>query len=345
MMKNPFSLAFGKSPINYIERVMQKNEIINSFSEDNPPYQVCMVTGVRGAGKTVILTEIARYFREEEKWIVIDLSPERDLMQTMAAQLSNTSGLISLFRDAKINLSFLGLGIEMDGVPPITDVSVAIDRMLEHIGKCKKKVLITVDEVTSNEYIREFVSEFQIYMRKDYPVFLLMTGLFENIYELQNEKSLTFLYRAPKVDLRPLNEGMIANKYEKIFSITRDEAMAMARETKGYPFAFQVLGYLCWKNKTKWTENLDEYSQYLEEYVYEKLWSEMSVNDKQVVVAIAQSNNGRVSNIRELSDKSSANFSVYRDRLIKKGIITAWSYGYLEFSLPRFKEFVLKKDI
>ncbi len=56
-MKNPSTLAFGKSPINYIERVMQKNEIIDNFSDENPPYQVCMVTGVRGAGKTVILTE------------------------------------------------------------------------------------------------------------------------------------------------------------------------------------------------------------------------------------------------------------------------------------------------
>lgn len=342
-MKNPFTLAFGKSPINYIERAMQKNEIINSFSEDNPPYQVCMVTGVRGAGKTVLLTEIARYFREEEDWIVVDLNPERDLLQSLAAELCNSSQLVPLFQDAKINLSFLGLGIEMDGVPPITDISVAIERMLERIGK-KKKVLITIDEVTSNEHMREFVSEFQIYMRKEYPVYLLMTGLFENIYELQNEKSLTFLYRAPKVELRPLSESMIAQRYEKIFSLTKEDARAMARETKGYPFAFQVLGYLCWKNKAKWTEILEEYSQYLEEYVYEKLWSEMSVNDRKVITAIAKSSNGKVSDIRELTDKSSANFSVYRDRLIKKGVISALSYGYLEFTLPRFREFVLKME-
>ena len=343
-MKNPFTLAFGKSPINYIERAMQKNEIINSFSEDNPPYQVCMITGVRGAGKTVILTEIARYFREEEEWIVIDLSPERDLLQSFAAALCNSSQLIPLFQDAKINLSFLGLGIEMDGVPPITDISVAIDRMLERIGKKKKKVLITIDEVTSNEHMRRFVSEFQIYMRKDYPVYLLMTGLFENIYELQNEKSLTFLYRAPKIELRPLSETMIAQKYEKIFSLTKEDARAMARETKGYPFAFQVLGYLCWKNKTKWTEILEEYSQYLEEYVYEKVWSEMSINDRKVVIAIAKSPTGKVGDIRELTDKNSANFSVYRDRLIKKGVVSALSYGYLEFTLPRFREFVLKME-
>ena len=56
----------------------------------------------------------------------------------------------------------------------------------------------------------------------------------------------------------------------------KDEALQMAKETKGYPFAFQVLGYLCWRNEAEWTEVLPEYSQYLEEYVYEKLWSELS---------------------------------------------------------------------
>ncbi len=343
-MRNPFTLTFGKSPINYIERTMQKNDIINSFSDDNPSYQVCMITGVRGSGKTVMLTEIARYFREDEEWIVIDLSPERNLLQAFAAALCNLAQLVSVFQDAKINLSFLGLGVEMDGVPPITDISVAIDRMLERIAKKKKKVLVTIDEVASGEHICEFVSEFQIYMRKDYPVFLLMTGLFENIYELQNEKSLTFLYRAPKVRLRPLSEGMIAKKYESIFSLTSEEARAMAKETKGYPFAFQVLGYLCWKNKAKWTEILDEYSQYLEEYVYEKVWSEMSINDQKVITAVAHSKSGKVSDIRELADKDSRNFGVYRDRLIKKGVIAASSYGYLEFTLPRFREFVLKME-
>jgi hypothetical protein len=37
-----------------------------------------MITGVRGSGKTVMLTDIAKHFRENEGWIVMDLSPERD---------------------------------------------------------------------------------------------------------------------------------------------------------------------------------------------------------------------------------------------------------------------------
>ena len=138
-MTNPFSLSFGKEPLSFIERGRQSREIIDSFSEENPSCQVYMITGVRGSGKTVLLTDIAKHFRREKDWIVVDLSPERDLLQMLAADLSNRPELLSIFQDAKINLSFLGLGLEIDGVPPITDVSVAVTRMLERLGKKNKK--------------------------------------------------------------------------------------------------------------------------------------------------------------------------------------------------------------
>ena len=210
-----------------------------------------------------MLTEINKTFRAEEDWIVIDLSPERDLLQSFAANLSNYPSLSEVFREAKINLSFLGLGVEIEGVSPITDLNVAVTRMLEKIKKKHKRVLVTIDEAVCNDTMKEFVSLFQIYMRQDLPVFLLMTGLYENIYELQNEKTLTFLYRAPKIELRPLNIGMIAEKYKSIFELTDEEATEMAKETRGYPFAFQVLGYLCFKHNTGWHNVLPEFSQYL----------------------------------------------------------------------------------
>ena len=117
-----------------------------------------------------MLTEINKTFRAEEDWIVIDLSPERDLLHP---------SLSEVFREAKINLSFLGLGVEIEGVSPITDLNVAVTRMLEKIKKKRKRVLVTIDEAVCNDTMKEFVSLFQIYMRQDLPVFLLMTGLYE----------------------------------------------------------------------------------------------------------------------------------------------------------------------
>ena len=59
-------------------------------------------------------------------------------------------------------------------------------------------------------------SSFQTFIREDYPVFLLMTGLFENIRNLQNEDTLTFLYRTPRIELKPLGIIGMANNNGKM---------------------------------------------------------------------------------------------------------------------------------
>ena len=203
-------------------------------------------------------------------------------------------------------------------------------------------MLISVDEVTNSEYIRIFASSFQIFLRNDYPIFLLMTGLYENIYNLQNDKVLTFLYRAPKLILEPLNYTAIRKQYMDIFSLDIDAAGELASLTKGYPFAFQVLGYLYWENRNKKTleQILPEYDQYLDEYVYSKIWSELSDLDKKIVTEMSLSGETQVKALRERLDMKSELFSVYRERLKRKGVIISKEYGKVTLALPRFDEFV-----
>lgn len=222
---NPFSLTFGKEPVDAISRDKQRNEIVDGFTAENPEFHVCMITGVRGSGKTVMMTEVSAEIRKGKDWIVAELSPERDMLLALTAELSNKKELLQIFRDAKINLSFLGFGLEIDSEPPITDVVVALDRMLGQLSSKGKKVLVTVDEAVSNAHVREFASQFQIYMRKNHGVFLLMTGLYENMHDLQNEDTLTFLYRAPKFEMEPLNARLVARQYQRVFEVPESEAV------------------------------------------------------------------------------------------------------------------------
>ena len=339
-MDNPFTLTFGKEPVSLISREQLTAEIMEGFMPEHPDQQVLMLIGVRGSGKTVTMTNISNEFRKAKDWIVIDLNPERDMLQMLAAELSNHQGLGQLFADASINLSFLGFGLSIDGQPPITDVSVALDRMLATLSKHRKKVLITIDEATSSARMREFAAQFQIYLRKNYNVYLLMTGLYENVNELQNEKSLTFLYRAPKIEMKPLSIAMIAQKYGEIFHLSDKDSLAMAKATSGYAYAFQLLGYLCFKRKRPYLEVLSEYDANLEQYVYEKIWSGLSDLDQRVLCAMASTTDTKVEKIREIVEKNSSQFSTYRNRLIKKGLVRPTKYGHLDFTLPRFREFV-----
>ena len=85
-MQNPYTLTFGKEPIEYIKRIAEERQILEDFLSPNPPQQVYMISGVRGCGKTVFMTDISQEIGRDEDWIVVDLNPYKaDLMQEAAA--------------------------------------------------------------------------------------------------------------------------------------------------------------------------------------------------------------------------------------------------------------------
>lgn len=337
---NPYTLYFGKEPAQMIARLTEYDEICDSFLAENPSQLLYMITGVRGSGKTVLMTEIQKDISKQDDWIAIELNPAKDMLTSLAAKLYNHVKISEIIRKAKINLSFFGIGMSIDSADPITDIETAISRMLAEIKKYGKRVLITVDEASSTEYMRIFASSFQIFIRQDMPVFLIMTGLFENIDALQNDKILTFLFRAPKIRLKPLNIGRMAANYERTLGVTSDEAREMAQMTMGYPFAYQVLGYYTFENNGDYRSAIPAFRQQLDEYVYDKIWSELSKKDKEILFALSNSEDGRVTDIRDTLGMKTNEFGTYRNRLVKKGVINGDEYGYITFSLPMFKEYV-----
>lgn len=304
--------------------------------------QIYMVTGVRGSGKTVMMTNIADILSKRDDWIVVELNATRDLLQSLASRLYAVPELHDCFLKAKLDFSAFGLGVTIENAAPVTDVEDMVAKMLDQLQKLGKRLLITIDEVVYSEQMKVFASAFQIFTRQEYPIFILMAGLYENIYELQNNKSLTFLYRTPKIILEPLNLTAVRQQYKNIFALEEEKAERMAALTRGYPFAFQVLGYLYWEHRDTRTldEILPEYDQYLEEYVYSKIWSEMSEKDKEILQVLAVSGEIKVKNLREKLGLASEQFSVYRERLKRKGVIDTRQYGMASMALPRFEEFI-----
>ena len=340
-MNNPFELTFGLKPSNYISRLKQSDEIISNF-KSRTGNKLFLITGVRGTGKTVMLSHISKQFENEKNWIVIELIPNYDMLEQFASALYDSSIMNKIFNNKTFGFSFSGISFSISGEKPITNVISLIEVLLDRIKKCDKSVLIAVDEVSNNDYVKTFTQAFQLLIRKEYPIHLLMTGLYQNIYELQNDKDLTFLYRAPKISLEPLNLAAITNSYQELLNITKEEALLLAKETKGYAYAYQVLGYLVFeKQNPKLDDKLyAKYDQYLEEYVYEKMYSELSTNDKKILKAFTSDDINSVDNLLLKSKMKKNVFSVYRDRLIKRGIVEGVDYGKNSIILPRFIEFI-----
>ena len=69
-----------------------------------------MITGLRGSGKTVLMTRIEKRLRENLDWIVVDVNPEQNVMEEIVAYLSNWHSLV---QDASVSLSAMGIGVNM----------------------------------------------------------------------------------------------------------------------------------------------------------------------------------------------------------------------------------------
>jgi hypothetical protein len=117
----------------------------------------------------------------------------------------------------------------------------------------------------------------------------------------------------------------------------------MAKRTRGYSFAFQVLGYLMWEKHGFSDEVDDEYRQLLADLSYDKIWSELSPKDRRLAWGIAQSRSGQVGEVRSILGIQTNEFNPYRRRLVRKGIIDGSERGYVRFLLPCFESYVIER--
>ena len=337
---NPFCLSFGKEPDRYVKRADAYMQITDTFNSISPSSNCYLIMGVRGSGKTVLLSTILNEYRENDEWIAISLNPGRNLLEMLAAGLYEDAKLQKYFIEASLNLSKFGIGLDIKKNPPISDIQIAIEKMVKIVNDKGKRLLITIDDVTKSNDVISFASAFQDLILKRMDVFLLMTGLYENIYNLQRDKRCSFLLRAEKVILNPLSTIGMKKQYQQTFQCDEKEALKMALFTKGYSYAFQVLGYIMWDRDCKMEDAIASFDERMAEYCYEKIWEDLSDKEKEIVVLLANNEKMKTVNIAENIGVSAKTFSVQRDRLIKKGIIDGREHGIVSLLLPRFDEFV-----
>ena len=347
--KNPFTVSFGRIPYEYIPRPRQTQQILDMFNEMPVTDQMYMIVGVRGSGKTVMLNTVISELKKEPEWIVLKISPNDNILETLYRDLWNHDFMKEHFSKKAVNWKLKAGPVEVSSGDkadfPEPSLNLRIDEMLEYADKKKKKVLVGIDEITDSESMIAFSSALQIFIGNNRPVYFLGTALHENLERLRNVSNLTFLYRAPRIQLQPLDLAVISDSYQTTLGISEKRADQMAVLTKGYSFAYQALGFVYWENKEKLKELNDivpEYDYYLSDFSYKKIWSELSEKDKKVSWAISLHDGEKVSVIREECGMSSGLFSVYRERLKNRGIINVTIYGKISFSLPRFSEFIQK---
>lgn len=350
-MQNPFTTTFSKTPEYTYIATPETEEILDNFSYENPFESVYKITGVRGSGKTVILAKIEEELRnmnsKDKKWLVFDLNPSRDMLVQTAAMLHKNGFGKSETKSSGITVSATVLGsggsfcYSSEKENNFFDIGVEVENMLQQVQKNGNKVLIGIDEVSKTPEMIMFASEYGRWLRANYPVYLVCTGLYENIREVSNVRNLTFFRRASTVKTEPLNMVRMSEMYKKQLSVDIQEAREMAKLTKGYAYAFQQLGVLYFKKKSEESllDILPDFKAELFAYSYEKIWEEMTEADRFLASLLVEKDEWKREEVlRQMKDKA-GNYSMYRDRLIKRGIL-ACRQAYISFALPYFADYI-----
>ena len=339
---NPFNLMFGVLPKSYVSRAEQEERVVSAFM--NQYYgSLYLVTGVRGSGKTVFITNIAKQLSKNTDWIIISLNTDLNLYEGACAKLVNDERIKyskTKLKKLEINNSFLTFTVEDENKAYAT-LETNLEELLKQAKKNDLKVLFVIDEITNNEDVRKFMGSYQIYIREELPVYMLCSGLANQIYDIQEEKTLTFLHRAPRIELAPLNMNAIYRQYKKYLGVDDMCAKEMAKLTCGFSYAYQLLGSLVWENHKKFSPDLlEQYDNQLFDMVYDKISTELTDKEYEIVKYIASSESTAVSEIMNGLKMDKGSFSVYRKRLIKKGILVSERRGRLTLALPRFAEYI-----
>lgn len=353
---NPFSPNFGTVPPIFLDRQKQVNQLVDELQNPLSPFRTTIVYGTRGSGKTSFITDVSNKIEAQSDWLIVNLALGSNLMPTLVDSIyQKAAPPLKKALNALDGLKFSAFGIELDfsqKTPTNHQYQVVLENILQKLREKNVKLLITIDEVKSTPEVRQLMSIYQILLRENFQISLIMTGLPNHVSELQNDDVLTFLLRSGRIVLTPLDRWSILNSYQKTFQarqIDPDALRLLTRLTAGYAYAFQLLGYLVWQNcpapikKYDIQAVLPQYQTELSRNAYLKIYQGLSTMDQQFLMAMAEASTMPVSTneIGQKLQKSKNYLSVYRRRLLDAQVVYSPQRGQLSFSLPLFKDFLL----
>lgn len=313
---DPFTRTPGIAGAAYIDTCIA-DEIINSFTSEESSKYVYKITGIRGSGKSVEYGNVIRALKADKKWLVYPLSAAGDAVKTLISKLSMESFIDSYSDEAMLT------------------------KMVAEANKKKYNVLVGVDDISKTSEMIRLLSMIGSMILEGMHIYLLVTGLAENIEEFSSEKNLTFFKRADELEIKGLNKYDITAMYQKLLKIDAVEAKKIEEETKGYAYAYQVLGSLYFGKQKNETLNdiIPEFERIMFRDSYDLVWKSLSNGEKEVVRCICKTKDGKAEDIKKLM-ANAASYSVYRSRLINKHLVSDEIRGYMKLRLPHFDKFV-----
>ncbi|ETY70589.1 ATP-binding protein [Bifidobacterium moukalabense] len=378
MAMNPFKPTAGKMPPILIGR----ETAIKEFTEglDNgagAPGRIMLVTGQRGFGKTVLLTEFRR-IAAERGWETISETASPDVAQRLIEALT-PGGLHVNQASVSPSVSIPGIAsaslgrIDLSATATPLTLRNAIAKRLESgkIGK-GKGILITIDETqaaslddlvaiaTAVQHVTTSIDETDVPDAEKKGIAIVFAGLPSTVNDLINDAVITFLRRALRcelddVPLLDVKNAFLASVADSGKTIGNDEAWQAARATNGYPYMVQLVGYYMWqsaqrRHATEITADdvatgIADAQIAFDDAVCAPALDGLKPAELEFLHAMARDVPSAtvVGEIETRTGRSRSWVNKYRAALIKDRIIQPSGHGSLEFAVPHLGAYLRKR--
>ncbi|MBO5609004.1 MAG: hypothetical protein J5929_01330 [Eubacterium sp.] len=351
---DPFTRTPGIAGKAYIDNGIADEIVANFCDEDSSKY-VYKITGLRGSGKSVEYSKVIRTLKETDGWLVYPLSASGEAVDTLISKISMED-----FIDSKVITTTVSSTTTVEGNAIVVKGNESVNvqktvkdneklyteeavltKMVSIANKKGYKVLVGIDDIAKTKPVVELLSIIGTMQLEGLQIYLVVTGLAENIEEFSSESNLTFFKRADSKEIKTLNKFDIKYMYEKLLEIDSDKAKKLEEMTNGYAYAYQVLGtlYFTKGEKEKLEDIVPDFERILFRDSYELIWKTLTNGEKELVRCIYKTPNGKAEDIKKLMKKPS-NYPVYRNRLINKHLVDADDRGFLKIILPRFDRYI-----
>lgn len=365
MTTNPFRPSFGASPLHWAGRQTILTDFTTGITgAPGEPHRSMIISGARGIGKTVLLTELED-IATQAGWVVLRTTGREDTVDTLVKS-TIPAKINELDPPAKRNLTGIGVaGVGRVEFEPadISPVPTLGSRLRELLSKLTGTgVLITVDEVQDADphALSHLAITYQDLVRDDKDVSLVMAGLTHGVNQLLDLPGTTFLRRARRYELGPLTDAdahatltETASAAGKPFD---DNASTLAVEiARGYPYLVQLVGYLAFnrartttiaaadveavRNETIETMGTQVHHPSLKGLPPAQLHYLQAMSD---LAYDAQDDRAVISTsiIAEELGKTPNATTDTRGKLLDRGLIDAAGWGTVTFTLPYMAQFL-----
>lgn len=372
-MPNPFKPTAGKMPPILIGR----QSIIDDFKEGlengaGAPGRLMLITGQRGYGKTVMLTELGRVAKAAG-WEVISETASEGMCDRLASAL------------VRPGMKLRGVNVQPSiGVPGILNASLggasfSVDQIAltlrevvnQRLAKMPrgKGIVFTIDEAqaASMADMVALATTIQHVIRDEdmrdvsdsdkHGVAFVFAALPSLMDELLHERVLTFLRRSVQHDLGLVAYPDVRSAYIEVvreggLAIDSEVAELAAEASDGYPYMIQLVGYYMWRAaEVRGSKEIEEADVIqgkkdalvlFDDAVCAPLFDGLTAAQKLFVKAVAKEapQPAKVSEIANRAHRSASWVSKYRASLIKERVVESAGYGLVRLSASHLAEYV-----